>query len=54
MQILETEEDLFHDDLDQSDWDPGLVVPLDEGEEIFAERLKDEANMNVFGGAMME
>ena len=54
MQILQAKEDLFHDDLDQSDWDPGLVISFDEGEEIFSERLKNDANMDVLGCAVME
>ena len=54
VQILEAKEDLFHDDLDQSDWDAGLVVSFDEGKEIFSERLKNDADMDVLRCAMVE
>ena len=54
MEILEAEEDLFHDDLDQSDWDTSLIISFDEGEEIFSERLKDDADMDILGCAVME
>jgi hypothetical protein len=54
MKILEAKEDLFHDDLDQSDWDTGLVISFDEGEEIFSEWLKNDADMDVFGCAVVE
>jgi len=54
MQILEAKEDLFHNDLDQSDWDAGLVISFDEGEEVFPERLEHDADMNILGRAVVE
>ena len=54
MQILQTEEDLFRDDLDQGNWDAGLVVPFDESEEIFSERFKNDADVDILGCAVME
>lgn len=54
MQVLQAKEELFRDDLDQSDWDAGLVVSFDEGEEIFSERLKNDADMDILGCAVME
>jgi hypothetical protein len=45
---------LLCDNLDQSDWDPGLVVSFDESEKIFAERFKNETNVDVLWCAMME
>lgn len=54
MQVLETKENLFGDNLDQSHWDPGLVIPFDEGEKVFSEWLKNDADMDVLGCAMME
>jgi hypothetical protein len=54
VKILEAKEDLLHDYLDQSDWDPGLVVSFNEGEEIFPERLKNDADMDVLGCAVVE
>lgn len=54
MQILEAKEDLFHDDLDQSDWDAGLVVSFNEGKEVFSERLKNDADMDILGCAVMK
>ena len=54
MKILEAKEGLFHDHLDQSDWDAGLVITFDEGEEVFPEWLKDNADVDILGCAMME
>ena len=54
VQVLETEQDLFRDDLDQSDWDSGLVIPFDEGKEIFTKRLEDETDMDILGCTVME
>ena len=54
MQILQAKEDLFRDDLDESDRDAGLVISFDEGEEIFSERLKNNADMDVLGCTVME
>lgn len=54
MQILEAKKNLFHDDLDQSDWDAGLVISFDECKEIFSEWLKNDANMDVLGRAVVE
>ena len=54
VQVLEAKENLFGDDLDQSHWDAGLVIPLDEGKKIFSERLKNDADMDVLGCAVME
>ena len=54
MEILEAKKGLFHDYLDQSDWDAGLVITLDEGEEVFPERLKNDADVDILGCAMMK
>lgn len=54
MQILQAKEDLFRDDLDESDRDAGLIISFDEGEEIFSKRLKNNADMDVLGCAVME
>ena len=54
MQILKAKEDLFHNNLDQSDWDAGLIISFDEGEEVFSERLKNDADMNILGCTVVE
>ena len=54
MEILKTKEDLFHDDLDQGDRDAGLVIPFDEGEEVFSERLKNDTDVDILRRAVVE
>jgi len=54
VKILEAEEGLFHDYLDQGNWDARLVITFDEGEEVFPEWLKNDADMDIFGCAMVE
>lgn len=54
VQILEAREDLFHDYLDQSDGDSGLVISFDQGEKIFSERLENDADMDILGCAVVE
>jgi len=54
VKILEAKEGLLHNYLDQSDWDAGLVVTFDEGEEVFPEWLKNDADMDILGCAVME
>ena len=54
MKILEAKKDLFRNDLDQGDWDAGLGISFDEGEEIFSKRLKNDADMDILRCAVME
>ena len=54
MQVLEAKQDLFRNDLDQGDRDAGLVIPFNEGKEIFTERLKHETDMDILGCAVVE
>ena len=54
MEIPEAKEDLLHDHLDQCDGDTSLVVSLNEGEEVFPERLKNDADVDIFRRAMVE
>ena len=54
MKILEAEEGLSHDYLYQSDWDTGLVITFDEGEEVFPEWLKNDADVDILGCAVVE
>ena len=54
MKILEAQEGLFHDYLDQCDRDAGLVITFDEGEEVFPEWLKNDADVDILGCAVVE
>lgn len=54
MEILEAKEDLFHDDLDQSNRDAGFVVSFDERQEVFPEWLKNDANVDILGRTMVK
>ena len=54
MKILEAEEGLSHDYLDQSDRDARFVITFNESEEVFSEWLKNDADVDILGCAMVE
>ena len=51
---MEAKKGLLHDYLDQSNWDAGLVITFNEGEEVFPKWLKNDADVDILGCAMVE
>ncbi len=54
MKILQTKKHLLRNDPDEVDCDASLLVPLNEGEEVLAQRLKDQTYMFIVGADMVE
>ena len=54
MEVLKTEKHLLRDDLDERSGYALRLVALDEGKQVFAERLKDDADVGLIGARMRE
>lgn len=54
MEILQAKEDLLRNHLDKCNRNSRLIVPLNEGKQVFPEGFEYDADVDVFWRAMLE